>query len=168
MCPTTNAASQSPILTPTSPGEVAEMLEMLLGRGVTATAGGAATPWIQIVRVGVYIDAERNLRGLAGLTLPLANTVGAGLMMIPRGRADEATAANTIGEGLDENIREIFNVATTLFASIRKKRVILAGVCSGGTMPPYLAEPLKRITVRQDLNITVDGYTGGTLTMCYW
>lgn len=145
--------------------DVRELLEGLLGRDVDVrtgapmvdpAAGGGAL-------VGVYVDRLLRLRAVCLFDLPLAAYAGAAIGLVPAPVARESAESDVLDPTLEENARELLNVAASLLNGDEVPHVRLDGVYSPReALPADVAQWVKAYVRRTDLDVTVSGYgTGG-------
>ena len=79
-----------------------------------------------------YRDAAGELQYGVVVELSLANALGAALTMIPPGGAEDATTAGEVPENIGENLYEVLNIVSAVFADFHEHRVVLDKVATPG------------------------------------
>jgi hypothetical protein len=146
-----------------------EMLEMMLGRGVTVTDAGWAPPAGAVpVAVGVYVDDAEALAGCAWVDLPLAAAMGAAMSMVPKARVEECVQTGEVVPDFQENLHEVLNIASALLNTedsghvrIRTLELLAAGL-SEDTLT-LLADPRAAGYYRVSVEEYGDGLMSFTL-----
>jgi len=158
----TAAALSSP---PTA-AEVAELLEGLLDRGVTAVEELRPVLLGRDVRmVAAYVDDTDAVRAVVLLDLTLAAGLGAALALVPPPRVAEALVTAAVPADLADNTREVLNIAASLFncgdVHLKLRDVAVAPQPVGETAVAFLRRPSRRADCRVD----VPGYGTGVLAV---
>ncbi len=148
--------------------DVRELLEGLLGRDVDVltgapmvdpAAGGGAL-------VGVYVDRLLGLRALCLFDVPLAAHAGAAIGLVPAPVARESAESEVLDPVLEENARELLNVAASLLNGEDLPHVRLDAVYAPREpLPADVAQWVKAYVRRTDLEVTVAGYGTGGLSL---
>ncbi len=147
-----------------TPEEVANTFTHLLGKKVAAKK----IPSIDHkspMAVGVYVTDGGVLRALAVADVAAAGSMGAALVMLPKGVVEDAIDEKKMGENLLENYREVVNIGASLFNRSGGPRMILKDAIQS---PPDLPEEIQILMTsaksRLDLEINVEGYRTGKMT----
>ena len=133
-----------------------------------ATANQAAQPQpIDDPRVvATYKDAEGRIRYLIVCDLPLANSLGAGLTMIPPGGAEDATAEGLVPPNIGDNLHEVLNVCSVVFAEAEHQRVVLDQIFPpSNEMPAELAEKTASAETMLQVQYELDRYQPGRMSL---
>ncbi|WP_230684860.1 hypothetical protein [Cellulomonas sp. JZ18] len=143
--------------------DVRDLLENLLGREVVVTTGGdmvdPEAPGGALV--GLFVDRLLHLRAMILMDLALAAYVGAAIGLVPRPAAEDA-AAGGLSPNLEENAREVINVASSLLNGPDVPHVRLDSVYAPGEPLPADVVPWVKAYVRRtDLRVEVSGYGRG-------
>lgn len=151
------------------PGSLAvrNLFEDLLGRDVTVAPG---TPFerADLARavVAVYVDPAQQIAGVIGLDLSLAANAGAALGLLPAGAAQDALDEKSLTPMLVENVRELFNILTSLLNREGMPHVKLHQVVAPGQdLPSDAAAHLLALGRRLDLTMEVSRYGGGRFAL---
>lgn len=150
------------------PDQVAPLLRDLLGRQVSTAKAKGPMPSGAMV-VATYVVDEGPLSALCVLDFQLAAHVGAALMMMPAGVADESVRAKKLDETLLENAREVLNIGSRWFMPPEAPHVKMADVYvlqPGGAVPAPVAALMKAPPKSVAVEVTIAGYKGGRLTLC--
>ena len=148
--------------------QVGSLMQMLLGRDVTAAAGAAvALDGSSPAVLAAYRTEDGQLGALIGSDLERACFAGAALSMVPSGVAAEAVASGELPENLMENFHEVLNIASRWFNGAGNPRLILAEVLTLGhdAAPDDIAQALAQPAERTDFSVNVDGYGSGSLAL---
>lgn len=94
----------------------------------------------------------------------LAAAAGASLAMIPASAAQDAARNGNLPQNIADNFREVTNVMTSLFTS-GSGRVVRLGEFAVGTVPEEVSLVLANPGGRLDLEIEVQGYGKGVLSL---
>lgn len=110
-------AVDSGVRAPT-PEQVADTLQMMVGRSVVVTDAGWAPPeGADPVAIGSYVDDNQVLRACAWLDLPAAAALGAAMGMLPQVRLQEMLETGELDDEVFDNIHETLNIAGSLLNS---------------------------------------------------
>jgi len=143
-----------------TPETTRSILATLLRKNVSVKT----SPWLPSGRkvfIGVYTSADGTPDYLWLLDLPLAAALASALVMLPRGAAADAVAAQSLSAELVDNAREVANVCSSSFSA---NRVRLTSFLSPNTpLPPALSQTIEHPGKRLDLSVEVDGYAPGNL-----
>jgi hypothetical protein len=98
--------------------------------------------------------------------LPFAAYAAAALSLFPKSKAQDSIAARSLGEPLDENLREVLNVLSRLLnlpgeEHFRLRRVIR----QEGRLPAEIPVGTGGLVNRLDFEIGIDGYGEGRMTI---
>ena len=85
--------------------------------------------------LATYNDMDGGFRFAITCELKLANSLGAALTMIPPGGAEDATAAGEVPDNIGENVYEVLNICSAVFADHEGQRIILDKVILPGQTP---------------------------------
>ncbi|WP_448059150.1 hypothetical protein [Cellulomonas hominis] len=148
--------------------EVRELLESLLGRDVQVTTGGSMVDPAGEggALLGVYVDKLLRLTAIAVFDLPLAARAGAAIALMPPGSAEAAIEDGMLSPALTENTGEILNITASLFNVGDAPHVKLDAVYApGDPVPADVAQWVLAYVRRLDLDVTVQGYGPGRLSV---
>jgi hypothetical protein len=143
------------------------LLVDLLGRDVTVRDAGI----IRLLEgsaglVAAYANEADDIVVVCVADGAFANRSGAALSMVPATVADEAIDADVLDPNLVENTEEILNVLCRLLNSASVPHVKLAGVHAlPGDVPPPVATAQRFPRSGRDLEVAIDGYGLGRLTI---
>ena len=160
-----NAMSDTSVI----PGslQLRNLLEDLLGREVTVTAGDPlSVKDLPTGVVAVFVDNSQQLVAVMGLDLGLAANAGAALGLIPAGAAEDAIEAKQLPATLAENVGELCNVLTSVLNREGAPHVKLHQVIyPGGTVPNDAQAHLLALGRRLDLNVEISRYGKGRFSL---
>ncbi len=146
--------------------KVAELLESLLGRDTTATEGKAPNPGNAYCGIACYRRAEGELSAVAVSDVAFAAHAGACLALVPVGSANEMIEAAELSEGVQENAGEVFNVLGVGLTAPEGPPIRLAEMTFGSEAPaPEITKVIESASVSIDLEVTIDGYGKGLLSL---
>ncbi len=146
---------------------VADIFSMLLPKDVSSKKGKPVNPGPKNKTVVVLYGADDGTTEVVCMCdIKLAAAAGASLTMLPAGNVDDAVKAGGIESHLTGNVHEVFNVLGSLFVgdkpgsgSIRELQA------SANALPEDVASLVKSSKVRVDVELNVDGYGGGSLSL---
>jgi hypothetical protein len=146
---------------------VKNLLEDLLGRDVTVTAGAPMQAGdLPGSVIAVYVDDRMAMAAVAGLDLTLAANVGAAIGLVPPGGAAACVEDRELTPMIAENVSEVCNVLTTLLNRDGGPHLRLDRIYLPGEPPPTDATgQLLTLKSRLDLAVTVSGYGGGRFSL---
>jgi hypothetical protein len=106
--------------------DVVEMLSMLVGQDVTAAPGRPLT-WEgrELMAIGTYRSEDGKLWAACALDLPCSAGLGAALTLVPPSQARALVQKKELTPLIEENLHEIFNVASSWFHVEELPHVIL-------------------------------------------
>jgi hypothetical protein len=138
--------------------EVAKLLSSLFGREVTAAR--ASTPFT--VHGCAVFAHEARMMGVWGFDLPAAASAAAALSLVPPAVAAEAVRAGALPPHLEENLHEVMNVGSRLFA-MDGVRTTLTEMRTGPAARQLLDGARGE---RLDFRFEVQGYPAGRMCLC--
>ena len=143
------------------------MFSDLLGKRVTGqeTAEADLAQEASTVR-GVFLAENQEVGAIYFMSVGLAAATGAALVMMPPGLVKECVQEKTLLPMLVDNSYEVFNVSSRLInraGGVHYK--LREQVLPGAVLPSDAAEVLDGATQRVDLELTVEGYGSGVLTI---
>lgn len=142
------------------------LFESLFGRRVTVrnTNPRSLAPTTENF-IAVYLNEHPRISGVLVLDPSLAIRSSVALSLFPAHRA-EAYLKSGMDESLMENLREVCNVATSLFQDDFMVRVRLTRVFhTPEERPAPLFKLLKAAGHRKDIQIDIEGYGSGLATL---
>jgi hypothetical protein len=139
----------------------------MLGRDITVAP---AEPWAPTLHdlgaVAVYVDDGCRLRALICCNLELSVALGASIALIPAKMAANSVDDQRLTQDMAENLHEVLNILASLFNPPNAPHVRLHALHLPGEPPPAdLSARLRAWGARVDLQIEVDGYGGGRLSL---
>jgi hypothetical protein len=144
--------------------ETATILRDLVGRAVTAKDSPPIKVPDAFYSVASYEREDGSPGAICAMDLPLAASLAAALILVPKGIADDCVRAKKLEDMLEESLQEVFNVAGRFFNSATSARVILRSRVS-----PPLAPPLQKLftsgTTRVTVEVAVTGYLTGKMVL---
>jgi hypothetical protein len=163
------AAMLSPLqpLTPSpSIDEIGELLTNLLGEEVTASRSTTALRAQDVCMLGEYVAEDGETTAVVLLDLRLAVYLGSALAMIPASAAEADVKARQLTAEVRDNVKEIFNIATSLVMGTGGLHRKLGRVLELKEEPPSgaLAKLYSAPPFRYDFDVDVPGYGKGRLT----
>lgn len=149
------------------PESVHRMFTDLLGKQVVVKK---ATPFVvgpaTLGIVAAYVHDSGQIGALAVCDLAWACHGGAALMLLPPSTSADAVKSGKFTETIVDNIREVLNVAASLFIHEERPHVRLREIhILPGKLPEAVAKVLQRPAARMDLELTVQGYGAGRMTL---
>lgn len=146
---------------------VRDLLADLLGRDVQVAVAPPQT--LDSGRPSYAATYEWDDGGVAAVTiwdLPLAAGAGSAIGMSPAEEVGDAVEAGALSEDLREFFHEVVNVVAKVLNSPETPHVKLRSLDAvPGEVARDVAELVLEPGARQDLDVTVDGYGKGTLTL---
>lgn len=145
------------------PHSVRDLLEGLGLRDCEVEPGGVPG---DPCAVAVYVGrgTERPAAALF-VDLPLAASLGAAIVGIPRAVVDESVAGGVLDDALVENVHEVVNVLASLISSPGTPGVQLAGVSMPGEAHPAAVAEVLAANQRRSFGVSMRGYPGGTMSL---
>ncbi len=147
-----------------------ELVSGLVGKHFNTSTGkplqiGGVLP----VVVGTFRDDAGAVAAVMVLDVPLASFLGAGLVMIPVGVANESVKARKVSGNLLENLQEIMNVSAQLFMSEEHTHhVRFESLSQPPPAPPKDVTSLaSKPNGRLDLDAELEGYGKGRITIVW-
>ena len=98
--------------------------------------------------------------------LSLANSLGASLTMIPPGGAEDATEAGEVPENIAENLHEVMNICSSIFANQCNERIVLDQVAlPGSPQADELAEKIDNGECLLQVDYNLGRYQSGKMSL---
>lgn len=145
---------------------VRDLLSMMVGKDVAVRFDpNPALDAAAVAAVARYVDDEGTTLALGACDLQAANSLGAALALIPKGRVLEAVKAKQVPKDFADNLHEVFNVGANLFNAPDRTHVRLAEVATTGDLPADLVQKVATSSTRLDLRIDVPGYGPGVFVV---
>ncbi|WP_101525387.1 hypothetical protein [Nocardioides houyundeii] len=147
--------------------EIRDLFADLLDRRIEIGPASPLAPTeLRPATFGVYVDDSLQVAALVGLDLDLSAYAGAAIGLVPRSVAVNSIHWNTLTPLLEENLREVLNIAVTLFNVPGADHLRLYDVHAAGAAVPQdvLARALT-LGRRTDVCIDVAGYGSGVLSV---
>lgn len=149
------------------PDHIEEILEMLVGKSIEVKRSPGAVKALSQGTFSVYNYEDGKVGAVIFCSLGLTNSLGAAIMMIPSGAAEDATDEGEMPKNLFDNYCEVANVMTSLMNDKRShaKRVILADVYAEFDNVPDEARAIfEDSTHTASFQVSIaGGYPGGEL-----
>jgi hypothetical protein len=158
-----------PLATPSRPMPAAETLSHFLGLLLGQFVAVTKTKELNLPQrghellTGVFVDDDGEIGGACVCDIDFAARAGAALAMIPAAAADEAIAANTLGDSLRENYYEVANIATRLVNGPSVPHVKITELVDG--VPDAVRDLLMSAVRRCTYQVQLDGYGPGTISL---
>ncbi|SDN82938.1 hypothetical protein SAMN05660199_00778 [Klenkia soli] len=145
---------------------VLDLLQGLLGRAVTVAPGAPVTPTpSRPTAFATYVDPGYGLNAVVLIDLPLAAWCAGALALLPKGGCEDAVEEGELSEMQVEVLHEVVNVAASLFNAGGVLHSKLDKLYAPGEAVPADLAVLTGSTNRLDLDVTVAGYGGGSLSI---
>ncbi len=149
-----------------SGGEVGELLEGLLDRGVTAVEEAVPVLLGRDVRtVATYADDTGAVRAVVLLDLALSAVLGAALALVPPPKVLAALEEGVVPADLADNTHEVLNIGASLFncgdVHLKLRDVAVAPQPVDDATVAFLRRPSRR----GDRRVDVPGYGTGVLAV---
>lgn len=146
---------------------VLSMFSDLLGKRVTGqeTAEADLSNETSLVR-GIFLGNNQEVGAVYFMNVGLAAATGAALVMMPPGLVKESVQEKTLLPMLVDNSYEVLNVSSRLInraGGVHYK--LREQLMPGQPLPADAAELIGAASQRVDLELTVDGYGGGVLSI---
>ena len=145
---------------------VRDLLSMMVGKDVAVKY--SVMPLVDPTTTGAiarYDDDEGVLRALACCDLLVANSLGAALALVPKGRVMDAVKAKNVPADFAENLHEVFNVGANFFNAPDRPHVKLTVTHTPPDLPAELLQSLASSPNRLDLKVDIPGYGSGNMTV---
>lgn len=146
--------------------ELGALFETLIGRPVAVGPAAPVLPGRDPALVAVYVTDDLVVGAVLACDLSLAAAAGAALATLPPGEAEQAVTAGTLSGHLSDNAHEVLNVLVSIFnlegaPALKLHRVHAVGERLPDDVRPVLGYVLRRV----DLQVDLDGYGGGRLSL---
>ncbi len=150
-----------------NPDQVEEVLEMLVGKSISVKRTQNSFSGLSAGTYSVYNFEDGENGAVVYCSLGLTNALGAAIMMIPPGAAEDATDEGEIPKNLFDNYSEVANVMTSMLNDKRShaKRVLLDAVYqSVDDLPENAKHTFETSTRTASFEVGISGgYPGGDL-----
>jgi len=149
------------------PQQVRDLFVDLLDRDVQLSpcapvAPGPVTP----ASVATYVDDLQRVRAVISCDLELSARAGAAIGLVPASGAERAIRSGWIDGSLGENLKEVLDVAATLFnvkgATHLRLQVLHP---AGDELPHDVRSRALTLGRRQDVELDIAGYGAGRLSV---
>ncbi|SNR71180.1 hypothetical protein [Blastococcus mobilis] len=150
-----------------APKDVRDMLAALIGRNVTVSPGAPVTPAPdRPVSVAVYVSPEMSVNALCLMDLGASAYTGGALALLPPGGCQDAVEEDGELSGVQiEALHEVVNVLSALFNTPGAPHSKLHKLYAAGGDLPGDIEGMLAAFNRIDLDIDVQGYGKGSLSL---
>ena len=149
------------------PDQIEEVLEMLVGKSITVNRLTTPINNLSSGTYSVYDFEDGETGAVVYCSLGLSNALGAAIMMIPAGAAEDATDEGEIPKNLFDNFSEVANVMTSLMNDKRAhaKRVLLESVyVDFAELPDPAREVFEKASRVASFKVGISGgYPGGDI-----
>ena len=116
--------------------------------------------------VATYNDLEGQFRFAISCDLPLANSLGAALTMIPPGGVEDAVAEGQVPANIAENLREVLSICSAVFAENEHCRIVLDEIkLPGQEMETDYLEKLESSECLLQINYELPRYPQGKISL---
>jgi hypothetical protein len=145
---------------------VLDLLQGLLGRGITVAPGAPVTPTpSRPTAFATYVDPGYGLNAVVLIDLPLAAWCAGALALLPKGGCEDSVSEGELSEMQVEVLHEVVNVAASLFNAGGVLHSKLDRLYAPGEAVPADIAALTGSTNRLDLDVSVTGYGSGSLSI---
>jgi hypothetical protein len=150
-----------------APKDVRDMLAGLVGRNVTVAPGAPVTPAPdRPVSVAVYVSPEMAVNALCLMDLGASAYTGGALALLPPGGCQDAVEEDGELSGVQvEALHEVVNVLSALFNTPGAPHSKLHKLYAAGGDLPGDIEGMLAAFNRLDLDVEVQGYGKGSLSL---
>jgi hypothetical protein len=150
-----------------APKDVRDMLAGLVGRNVTVAPGAPVTPTPdRPVSVAVYVSPEMSVNALCLMDLGASAYTGGALALLPPGGCQDAVEEDGELSGVQvEALHEVVNVLSALFNTPGAPHSKLHKLYAAGEDLPGDIEGMLAAFNRIDLDVEVQGYGKGSLSL---
>jgi hypothetical protein len=149
------------------PQQVRELFADLLDRDVRLSpcapvAPGPVTP----ASVATYVDDQQRVSAVISCDLELSAWAGAAIGLVPLSGAERAIRSGCIDGTLGENLKEVLDVAATMFNVEGAQHLRLDELHPAGDDLPHAVRS-RALTLgrRQDVELDIAGYGAGRLSV---
>lgn len=148
------------------PTDVAALLASLTGRSAQFKPSpphkfGKDFPQL----VAVYRTDTGAMGASVACDIRFAASAGAALTMIPADVVKECADTGEMTDRLNENAREVLNVAASLFNQPGLEHLVLAEVLLQDQLPEPVSQLMTKPGSRSDFEGAIEGYPGGRLSI---
>ena len=145
---------------------VVATLDSLWDRDAFSKQLEGETPLADPKVVATFGNEEGQLCYAMECELPVANSIGAALTMIPAGGAEDATAEGTVPGNIADNLGEVFNICSSSFAKLEHGRIVFKKAwLPGEEFDEATTQLLADAKVFVQLNYEIDGYQKGIISL---
>lgn len=158
-----------PLATPTrrmpTPEAVGDLFGDLVGKATAASKRAEIDlnddeqQWYS----AIFVEDDGEVGGACVADINFASYAGAALAMIPKQVADESIKAGTLSENLDENFREVANIATVLVNGPSVPHIKMSGFAAG--VPDEVRSLLAVAAGRKSFDVTITDYGSGKFAL---
>lgn len=146
--------------------DVRDLLAGLVGRNVTVSSGAPVTPAPdRPVSVAVYVAPDMSVNALCLMDLGAAAYTAGSLALLPPGGCQDAVEEGELSGMQLEALHEVVNVLSALFNTPGAPHSKLHEVHAPGEEVPADLEGLLAGFNRIDLDVDVQGYGRGSLSL---
>jgi hypothetical protein len=143
---------------------VRKLLADLFARRVSMERAAAASH--EHAYVADLITDEDALFAICAMDLPLSAYMGSALCQISVGVARDSLRQGKLPENLQENLREVINILSSAFNGEGMTHLRLRDMYAAGTQQfEEVTGHLSQAAARYNLNVSIDGYGDGKLTL---
>ncbi len=113
-----------------------------------------------------YKDNEGQLRFAITCDLKLANSLGAALTMIPPGAAEDASATGEVPKNIGDNLYEVLNICSSVFAECEHHRIAVDQVIlPGQSCTNELTEKIESAECILQIEYELQRYQSGKMSL---
>jgi len=147
--------------------KISELLEMLLGKKIGCKPGRSLSPMARDIGAqGVYVFDDGEIAALVLTDMGFSGTTGAALSMLNSSVAEQAMRSGELNDTLQENIREVLNIAASWFNGPYRPHVkFREQTVAPAPLPDDAEGVLFDYERRLDIKIEVKGYPTGTISL---
>ncbi len=146
--------------------QLTSILDGLFGCETTASHIDAPVAIDSPRVVATYNDCDGKFCFAITCELALANSLGAALTMIPPGGAEDATAEGIVPDNIGENVYEVLNICSAVFADYHHHRIVLDKVIvPGASLEDEVASKLDAGEVLIQIEYGLERYQPGKISL---
>ena len=139
----------------------------LLDREVAAAPAPGVAPGVGApASVATYVDDQDRPSAVVACDLPLSARAGAAIGLVPSSGAERAILSGCLDGTLLDNLREVLDVAATMFNVEGSSHLHLDDLhAAGGELPGDVQTRALTLGRRVDLELDITGYGAGRLSV---
>lgn len=146
------------------PGDTAQLWSQLLGRAVAVHP--ATSPTVAYA-TATYITDDSHVVAVGLFDAKLAASLGAALILIPAGAAEDAAAERDFSDAISSSFQEVANITSSLFASLGVHVRLRETIWAPDDVPADAAAVIAAPSDLGHYSVTVAGYQGGAMSFLH-